>query len=148
MSPILQDRASNQSSDNPQSPFPPGEQDPLDPAFTDDLLHALAAALPSPDKETDERKASRRAAAVIALRSFDVQQPIDAMLATHAVLAHQFAMECYRRAATSSRTSELETRLLGTAAMLTHTLRATLHTLQGRQDDEPLWCGSSETPFP
>ena len=143
MSPTPHDHISNQPAENP-----PADQDPLDPNFTDDLLHALAVALPCPDKETDERKASRRAAAVIALRSFDVQQPIDAMLATHAVLAHQFAMECYRRAATSSRTADLDTRLLGTAAMLSHTLRATLLTMQSRQEDEPIWCGSSETPFP
>jgi hypothetical protein len=33
------------------------------------------------------------------LRSFDAQEPAEAMLASHVVLAHQFTLECYRRAA-------------------------------------------------
>ena len=74
-------------------------QDPLDPSFTDDLLHALAAALPSPEQETDVHKRRRQAAAMAVLRSFDAQEPAEAMLASHVVLAHQFTLECYRRAA-------------------------------------------------
>jgi hypothetical protein len=118
----------------PQTPHPP-LHNPIDAVFTDDLLHALIAALPSPDWETESHKTRRRAAAVVALRSFDAQDPAEAMLATHAVLTHHFAMECYRRAATSSRTADLNTRLLGTAAMLSRTLGGTLHALRERQDE-------------
>ena len=42
----------------------------------------------------------------------------------HAVIAHHFTMECYRRAARSSQTPNLNTRLLGTAAMLSRTMSA------------------------
>ena len=113
---------------------------PLDPAFTDDLLQALAVALPSTEQHTDEQQQRRFAAAVVALRSFDAQQPVEAMLATHAVLAHQFAMECYRRSARSSQTANLDTRLIATAAMLSRTMNSTLQMLEQRQD-EPVWVG-------
>jgi hypothetical protein len=113
---------------------------PIDPAFTDDLLQALAVALPSTEQHTDEQQQRRFAAAVAALRSFDAQQPVEAMLATHAVLAHQFAMECYRRSARSSQTANLDTRLIATAAMLSRTMNSTLQMLEQRQD-EPVWVG-------
>ncbi len=129
---------------HPQTPHPPAD-DPIDPLFTDDLLHALAIALPSPEQETEGQQHRRRAAAVVALRSFDAREPVEATLATHAVLAHHFTMECYRRAANSSQTPNLNTRLLGTAAMLSRTLGGTLHTLARRQD-EPLWIGSPGDP--
>lgn len=133
---------------SPQNGPAAEDQDLLDPIFTDDLLHALAGALPSPENDTDERKARRRAAAVVAIRSFDVQQPVEAMLAAHAVLAHHFTLECYRRAAISSRTAILNTRLLDAAALLSRTFDATLQSMQCGQEDPPVWVGTGETPFP
>jgi hypothetical protein len=112
----------------------------IDPAFTDDLLHALAVALPCTEHQTDDQQRSRFTAAVRALRSFDVQQPAEAMLATHAILAHQFALECYRRSARSSQTADLDTRLLGTAAMLSRTMSDALQMLE-QQQEEPVWVG-------
>jgi hypothetical protein len=119
--------------------------DLLDPLFTDDLLHALAVALPSPEHETDGQRRRRCAAAVVALRSFDAQEPVEAMLATHAVLAHQFTMECYRRAARSSQTPNLNTRLLGSAATLSRAMGSALHILERRQE-EPIASGGSGAP--
>ena len=134
---------------SPPSPASQTQQLPaddlLDPLFTDDLLYALAAALPSPEQEPDGLKHRRRAAAIIALRSFDAREPVEAMLATHAVLAHHFTMECYRRAARSSQTTNLNTRLLGSAAMLSRIMSSTLQTLEQRQE-EPTRSGSPGAP--
>src|SRR5690242_5673098 len=69
--------------------------DQIDPLFTDDLLHALAVALPTPERQTEGQQHRRSAAAVVALRSFDARGPVEAMLAAQAVLAHHFTMECY-----------------------------------------------------
>ena len=121
------------------------ENDPIDPLFTDDLLHGLAVALPTPERQTEAQQHRRTAAAVAALRSFDAKDPVAAMLATHAVLAHHFTMECYRRAARSSQTPNLNTRLLGTAAVLSRTMGGTLHILERRQE-EPARSGSPGTP--
>lgn len=115
--------------------------DTLDPTLTDDMLHAFAAALPSSDQDTAEQRDRGCTAAFVALRAFEAQGPAEAMLATHTVLVHRFAMECYRRAALSSRTSSLDTGLLATAAMLSRTMDLMLNTLEQRQD-EALWDGS------
>jgi hypothetical protein len=138
----------------PQGKASPGHQipqpfadDPFDPAFTDDMLHALVAALPGPGAETPQQKDRRLAAAFNALRSFDAQAPAEAMLATHAVVAHHFAMECYRRAASSSHTASLDTKLLDTAAMLSRTMGGILDSLQ-EAPDEPLWIGRPDNSPP
>jgi hypothetical protein len=129
-----------------QSPQPFAD-DPLDPTFTDDMLHALAAALPWPGAETPQQKDRRLTAAFSALRSFDAQAPAEAMLATHAVIAHHFAMECYRRAACSSHTASLDTKLLDTAAKLSRTMGGMLDAL-GDGQDEPLWIGRPDNSSP
>ncbi len=138
----LQDEPAAPAGDPPNQPRTSSllADEALDPAFTDDTLGALVAGLPSPAQQSDEQKQRRQAAAFSALRSFDAQDPAEAMLATHAVLAHHFAMECYRRAARSSQTSNLNTRLLGTAALLTRTMGGLLNALEQRQD-EPIWVG-------
>jgi hypothetical protein len=131
-----------------EAPFPTEHQltnDPLDPVFTDELLTALAVALPLPERDIEVQGQRRVAAAVAALRSFDAQDPAEAMLATHAVLAHHFALECYRRAARSGTTSNLNTRLLGTAAMLSRTMNASLHTMEQQRQEEPIWIGKPGT---
>jgi hypothetical protein len=125
------------------APHAPADN-PIDPIFTDDLLHGLAVALPTPERPTEAQQHRRTAAAVAALRSFDAKDPVEAMLATHAVLAHHFTMECYRRAARSSQTPNLNTRLLGTAAVLSRTMGGTLHILEHRQE-EPTRSGSPGT---
>jgi len=122
-------------------------QDPLDPSFTDDLLHALAAALPSPEQETDVHKRRRQAAAMAVLRSFDAQEPAEAMLASHVVLAHQFTLECYRRAAHATTASGLDTNLLVTAAMQSRAMRRALDALE-RWQDEPVWMSRSDDVSP
>jgi hypothetical protein len=129
----------------PDDAATPPADDLLDPLFTDDLLAALAAALPTPEQETEGLKHRRRAAAIVALRSFDAREPVEAMLATHAVLAHHFTMECYRRAACSSQTTNLDTSLLDSAAVLSRIMSSTLHTLEQRQED-PIRSGSPGTP--
>jgi len=125
----------------PNAPSPqPFADNPFDPAFTDDMLHALAAALPWPAAETPQQRDRRLTAAFSALRSFDVQAPAEAMLATHAVIAHHFAMECYSRAARSSHADGLDTKLLDTAAMLSRTMGGILDSLQ-EAPEEPLCIG-------
>jgi hypothetical protein len=126
-------------------PSAPDAKHPLadlggDPAFTEDLLQALAAAMPGTEQQTEGQQRRRFTAAISALRSFDVQQPAEAMLACHAILAHQFALECYRRGARTSQTADLDTRMLGTAAMLSRTMISTLQMLEAQQE-EPVWVG-------
>jgi hypothetical protein len=132
-----QDPVSPASQPQPVAPRAPVD-DQIDPLFTDDLLHGLAVALPTPERQTEGQQHRRSAAAVVALRSLDARGPVEAMLATQAVLAHHFTMECYRRAARSSQTPNLNIRLLGTAAMLSRTMGGVLHTLERRQEEPTL----------
>ena len=69
------------------------------------------------------------------LRGIEPEDEFEGMLAAQAMAAHHAAMECYRRAARSSQTPNLNTRLLGTAAMLSRTMGGALHKLEQRQDD-------------
>src|ERR1700730_7243757 len=79
---------------------------PFEGFFTDDMLHALVHALPSGDTDTAEEKYQHRAAAIPLLRSFDAQQPVEAALATQAVLAHHAALAAFRRAAQPAQFSD------------------------------------------
>jgi hypothetical protein len=108
--------------------------DPLPPLFTDDLLGTMMASLPAPERETVEAKTDRVTAAIIALRSFDAQEPIEAMLAAHVVLTHHAALACYRRAAQDNQPPALASRLFGSAANLSRTLTGMLRSLDQRQD--------------
>jgi hypothetical protein len=110
------------------------DEDRLPPLFTDDLLATMMASLPAPERETVEQKTDRVTAAIIALRSFDAQEPIEAMLATHVVLAHHAALACYRRAAQDNQPPALASRLFGNAANLSRTLTGVLRSLEQRQD--------------
>ena len=94
----------------------------------------MMTALPSPERETVDQKTHRVTAAIIALRSFDAQEPIEAMLATHVVLAHHAAMACYRRAAQANQPPALASRLFGNAANLSRTMISALRSLDQRQD--------------
>ncbi len=109
------------------------DDDALDPVFTGDLLHAVMASIPVTDLDGDERRQRRQAATVSALRALDAQEPIEAMLAAHAVLAHHAAMTCYQRAARFSHHSPLSLRMLGDAAALSRTFCSLLETLGRRR---------------
>jgi hypothetical protein len=110
------------------------DEDRLPPLFTDDLLRTLMVSLPATEQETIEQKTDRVTAAIIALRSFDAQEPIEAMLAAHVVLAHHAALACYRRAAQENQPPALASRLFGNAANLSRTLTGVLRNLEQRQD--------------
>jgi hypothetical protein len=121
----------------------PEEKDPLHPLFTDDLLQTMTASLPSTEQEPEHQKTRRMAAAVIALRSLDAQEPIQAMLATHVVLAHHAVMQCYRRAAQENQPPDLANPcpwaldpggLFGNAVNLSRTLTGVPRDLERRQD--------------
>jgi hypothetical protein len=113
---------------------PPDDGDLLPALFTDNLLGSMMAALPSPERETIQQKTDRVTAAIIALRSFDAQEPIEAMLATHVVIAHHAALACYRLAAQDKQPPALTSRLLGNATNLSRTLTGVLRSLEQRQD--------------
>jgi hypothetical protein len=118
----------------PRPDGPPDKEDPLPPLFTDDLLHAMVSALPAPDDETPQQMGLRIAAAVVALRSLDAQEPIEAMLATHVILASQAAHACYRHAGKPNQTPALASRYFGNATNLTRTAIGVLRALEQRQD--------------
>jgi hypothetical protein len=110
------------------------QDDPIPPVFTDDLLRMMIAALPSIEHLTDEQRSDRVAAAMLALRAFDPKEPIEAMLATHAVLAHHAALTCYRRAAHGNQPAAIASRLFGSAATLSRTLGGMLRNLEERRE--------------
>jgi hypothetical protein len=111
-----------------------GDEDPLDPVFTDDILHALIHALPSADTDTDQEKHRHKAAAIHLLRSLDAQQPIEAALATQAVLAHHAALAAFRRAAQPGQFSDITGRETGSAARMSTVFRFLLRELSDRKD--------------
>ena len=109
-------------------------EDPLEGFFTDDILHALVHALPSGDTDTAEEKYQHKAAAIHLLRSFDAQQPVEAALATQAVLAHHAALAAFRRAAQPAQFSDITSRETGSAARMSTQFRFLLRELDHRQD--------------
>ena len=123
--------------------------DPLgDPEFTQDLLECLFTALPTHPADTEPTRLRRRAATVSGLHALDAREPIEAMLAAHALLAHHAAMDSYRRAGAGEMPPELAGRLRGNAAMLSRTFCSMLHALNQRQappvpahaePEEPAW---------
>jgi hypothetical protein len=133
----LSDTARRCRARNPDKRRSRGAQDDADrlpPLFTDDLLRTLMVSLPATAQETVEQKTDRVTAAIIALRSFDAQEPIEAMLAAHVVLAHHAALACYRAAAQENQPPALASRLFGNAANLSRTLTGVLRNLEQRQD--------------
>jgi hypothetical protein len=77
---------------------PPPDDDPLGSLFIDDTLHALVQALPAGATDTADAKLRRKAAALKLLRSLDAQEPIEAALASQAVLFHYASVAALRRA--------------------------------------------------
>ena len=120
------------------------EQDPLDPLFTDDLLHTMVHAIPSPDTDTAEQKHRRKAAAMVLLRALDAQEPVEAAIAAHAVLAHHAALTSFRRAAQPNQSPAFADRQNGTAAILSGAFCRLLHTLEWRQNQTPLSISQDE----
>jgi hypothetical protein len=91
---------------NPASPSDPAsprlpDADPLDPLFLDDTLLSLVQALPAGATDPAESKLRRKFAAMHLLRSLDARQPVEAALATQAVLFHYASLAALRRATRS-----------------------------------------------
>jgi hypothetical protein len=89
--------------EHPASPNlpPPPPEDPFDPVFTDETVLAIVQGIAFDDTDSAEQKDKRKLAAMHLLRSLDAQQPVEAALATQAVLAYHAALAAYRRAARS-----------------------------------------------
>ncbi len=96
-------------SETPADPAAPDpiDVDPLDPIFTDDALYAMVQAIPTFHADTAERRLRRKASAMHLLRSLDAQQPVEAALATQAVLFHFASLAALRRATRSPASSEI-----------------------------------------
>jgi hypothetical protein len=124
-------RARDPNRPNPLSAL--DDDDFLQPLFTDDLLATMMAALPSPERETVDQTTHRVTAAMIAIRSFDAQEPIEAILASHVLIAHHAAMACYRRAAQANQPPARASRLFSSAASLSRTMTSALRSLDQHQ---------------
>jgi hypothetical protein len=139
--PLPHDQDAN-TDPQPQDPAPEtqatDEADPLDPLFTDDLLHTMLHAIPSPETDTAEHKFRRKAAAMVLLRALDAQEPVEAAIAAHAVLAHHAALASFRRAAQPNQSPAFADRQSGTAAILSGAFCRLLHALEWRQNQTPL----------
>jgi hypothetical protein len=124
------------SPSDPAAPRPPDE-DPLDPIFTDDTLHALVAALPAATADTPASKLRRKVAAMHLLRSLDAQQPVEAALATQAVIFHYAAKAALRRAAAPDQFSDIIGREMASAAKASSQFSRLLHELAWKQKQVP-----------
>jgi hypothetical protein len=128
---------------NPVSPADtttprPADEDPLDPIFTDDTLHALLQALPSAATDTADHKLRRKFAAIQLLRSLDAQEPVEAALATQAVLFHYASLAALRRAMRSPPSSEISAGYETASAARASTLFCRLlHELTWKQRPMP-----------
>jgi hypothetical protein len=97
---------------DPTIPRPPDE-DPLDPIFTDDTLHSLVHALATAGTDTADEKLRRKVASMHLLRSLHAQQPVEAALATQAVLFHYASVAALsREIGSAAKASTLFSRLL------------------------------------
>jgi hypothetical protein len=97
---------------NPGSPSDsslprPPEANPLDPLFIDDTLLSLAQALPAGASDSAEDRLRRKTAAMHLMGSLDAQQPVEAALATQAVLFHYASLAALRRATRSPPSSDI-----------------------------------------
>jgi hypothetical protein len=99
--------------DRPQPQQP--EADPFDTFFTDETLRAIVQALPVTATDTAEDRLRRNAAAMHLLRSLDAGHPVEAALATQAVLSHFWSVAAFHRAAAcllpGTTASEIDTAL-------------------------------------
>ena len=107
------------------------------PALPEDHLDTMVAALPPTEHDDDERQLRRATAAVVLLRSLGAREPIEAILATQAVLAHHTVMQCLRRSARAGQPAALTSRLLGRAPALSNAFVRTVHALRRRQNERP-----------
>jgi hypothetical protein len=79
---------------HPQQPA----EDPFDTFFTDETLRAIVQALPVTPTDTADDRLRRNAAAMHLLRSLDAGHPVEAALATQAVLSHFWSVAAFHRA--------------------------------------------------
>ena len=121
---------------DPTIPRPPDE-DPLDPIFTDDTLHSLVHALATAGTDTADEKLRRKVASMHLLRSLDAQQPVEAALATQAVLFHYATVAALRRAAVPDQFSDILSREIGSAAKASTLFSRLLHELAWKQTPMP-----------
>ena len=121
---------------DPTTPRPPDE-DPLDPIFTDDTLHSLVHALATAATDTGDEKLRRKVAAMHLLRSLDAQQPVEAALATQAVLFHYATVAALRRAAVPDQFSDNLSREIGSAAKASTLFSRLMHELAWKQSSTP-----------
>ena len=92
----------NQEFDDFDRPHPEQPQeDPFDTLFTDETLHAIVQALPVAETDTADDRLRRNAAAMHLLRSLDAGHPVEAALATQAVLSYFWCVAAFHRATTS-----------------------------------------------
>ncbi len=102
-----------------------------DSAHLDDPLAAMLAPI---EHGAEQQRHRRVAAAAVLQRALDAHEPIEAVLATQAVLAHHTAMQCLRRVAQHDLPAALASRLFGRAATLSNTLLRTVRAIDQRQD--------------
>jgi hypothetical protein len=127
------------------APSPEGEppdqadhEDPLPPVVAADILHSLVSSLAAGVKDTPEDKLRRKAAALHMFRRLDAQQPVEAALATHAVLAHYAAVAAFRRSGLPGQFSDITSRENGSAIRMSKEFRSLLGALESLQDQPSL----------
>ena len=111
--------------------------DLLPTATIDTMFRSALTALPMDPAASPADAAQVRHSAMIALASFHVRDPIEAMLATRIVTAHYAAMECFRRAALPENSNQEMLRLHAKAVSLANLSDRTVRELTRLQAEAP-----------
>jgi hypothetical protein len=112
-----------------------GPNGPLGPAFSDDLLRMLFAALYREDPEDPtDHDLTKWGAALTSLEAFQPRTPIEAMLAAQTIATHHAIMECYARCMEPGAQEPICIKLRGNAASLTRSMEIDLRMLTRLQD--------------
>jgi hypothetical protein len=111
-----------------------GPNGPLGPAFSEDLMRSLIAALPQEGLEgPNENDLCRWGGALTLLEAFQPRTPVEAMLAAQIIAAHHGIMECYFRATHDRLPEPLAIKLRNNVAALTRAQENNLRALERRQ---------------
>lgn len=117
----------------PSRPAAADEPDDLDARFATDLMELIFATMRVRERDDPSRQSTRREAAVTALATMKVRDPLDLMFAAHAVASHHATMECFRRAMLAVNDPDAATRLHRSAMALSRMMADTVNDLARRQ---------------
>jgi hypothetical protein len=100
--------------------------------FARDLLAATFETMRVRPDEDPSHLAIREAATYTALTSLHARDPIELMLAAHAIASHHATMECFRRAMCATGNHDVASRMHRSAALLSRMMLDSVNGLEIR----------------